>query len=125
MVVNLCLTLVLMRLFAPVGIALATTMAGWLNALALLALLIRRGHFQFDARAHRNLPRVAAAAFGMGVVLAALRIALAPVFTGHAMLQVASLALLVGVGIATFAALALGLGIADWRELLWRRRQPA
>jgi hypothetical protein len=33
--------------------------------------------------------------------------------------------LLVCVGIATFAALALGLGIADWRELLWRRRQPA
>jgi hypothetical protein len=41
------------------------------------------------------------------------------------MLQVVALALLVCVGIATFAALTLGLGIADWRELLWRRRQPA
>jgi len=55
-----------------------------------------------------------------------LRIALTPVLAGHAMLQVAALALLVCVGIATFAALALGLGIADWRDLLGRfRRQPA
>jgi putative peptidoglycan lipid II flippase len=125
MAVNLSLTLALMQFLAHVGIALATTMAGWLNALALLALLIRRGHFGFDERARRNLPRVGAAALGMGVVLAVLRIALTPVLAGHAMLQVAALALLVCVGIATFAALALGLGIADWRELLWRRRQPA
>jgi len=126
MVVNLCLTLALMRLLAHVGIALATTIAGWLNALALLALLIRRRHFQFDARAHRNLPRVAAAAIGMGVVLAALRIALAPILAGHAMLQLGALAALVCVGLAAFSALALGLGIADWRDLLGRRRrQPA
>src|SRR5215475_951964 len=48
MAVNLCLTVVLMQFLAHVGIALATTIAGWLNALALLALLIRRGHFGFD-----------------------------------------------------------------------------
>jgi len=126
MVLNLCLTLVLMRLLAHVGIALATTVAGWLNALALLALLIRRGHFRFDARAQRNLPRVAAAALGMGVVLAVLRAALAPMLAGHTMLQVGALAALVCAGLAAFGVLAFGLGIADWRDLLGRRRrQPA
>src|SRR6516164_941116 len=126
MAANLCLTLVLMQFLAHVGIALATTMAGWLNALALLALLIRRGQFGFDRRARRNLPRVGAAALAMGVVLAVLRIALAAVLTGHAMLQVVALALLVCVGIATFAVLALAMGIADWRGLLARlRRQVA
>jgi len=126
MAVNLCLTLVLMQFLAHVGIALATTMAGWLNALALLALLIRRGHFGFDGRAQRNLPRIGVAALGMGVVLAALRIALAPMLAGHTMLQVGALAMLVGAGFAAFGALALGLGIADWRDLLGRRRrQPA
>jgi len=36
------------------------------------------------------------------------------------------LAMLVCAGLVTFAALALGLGIADWRDLLGRlRRQPA
>jgi len=123
MVVNLLLTLVLMRFLAHVGIALATTMAGWLNALALLALLIRRGYFQFDGRAQRNLPRVGAAALGMGGVLAASRIALAPMLAGQTVLQVAALAMLVGAGFAAFAVLALGLGIAEWRDLLGRRRR--
>jgi putative peptidoglycan lipid II flippase len=92
----------------------------------LLALLIRRGHFAFDERARRTLPRVGAAALGMGVVLVGLRLALAPMLMGHTMLQVASLPLLVCAGLATFTALALVLGIADWRELLGRlRRQPA
>ena len=126
MAVNLCLTLVLMQLLAHVGIALATTVAGWLNALVLLALLIRRRHFGFDRRARRNLPRGGAAALAMGVVLAAMRVALAPMLAGHAMLQVGALAVLVGAGLATFAALALVLGIADWRDLMGRlRRQPA
>jgi putative peptidoglycan lipid II flippase len=126
MAVNLFLTLVLMRILAHVGIALATTVAGWLNALALLALLIRRGHFGFDGPAQRNLPRVAASALGMGVVLAVLRIALAPMIAGSPMVQAAGLAILVGAGFMSFGALALGLGVVDWRDLLGRRRrQPA
>ena len=39
-----------------------------------------------------------------------------------AILQVAALALLVCAGLATFAALALAFGIADWRDLLGRLR---
>ena len=126
MAINLGLTLILMRFLAHVGIALATTAAGWLNALMLLALLIRRRHFAFDRRTRRNLPRVGAAALGMGVVLGGLRVALAPMFAGPYMLQVAALIGLVGAGLAVFAALVLGLGIAEWRDLLGRlRRQPA
>jgi hypothetical protein len=92
----------------------------------LLALLIRHEHFGFDRRARRNLPRVGAAALGMGVVLAALRAAIAPMLAGHTILQVGALAVLVCAGLATFTLLALGLGIADWRDLMGRlRRQPA
>jgi putative peptidoglycan lipid II flippase len=126
MAVNLCLTLVLMHFLAHVGIALATTAAGWLNAMALLAILMRRGYFAFDRRAVRNLPLIAATAFAMGGVLTALRIALAPMLTGPALLQVVALAVLISAGLATFAMLVLGFGIADWRNLLGRlRRQPA
>jgi len=124
--VNLCLTLVLMQFLAHVGIALATTASGWINALTLLALLIRREHFNFDRRSRRNLPRIGAAALGMGAALVLLRIALAPVFAGPVMLQMGALAGLVCAGLAAFALLALALGIADWRDLLGRlRRQPA
>jgi len=126
MAVNLGLTIVLMQFLAHVGIALATTCAGWVNALSLLALLLRRGHFRLDRRARRNLPRVAVAALGMGVVLALLRMAAAPAFAEPLLARIAALAGLIGVGLATFALLALVLGIADWRDLLGRlRRQPA
>jgi putative peptidoglycan lipid II flippase len=126
MAANLCLTLVLMQFLAHVGIALATTIAGWVNAMTLLVLLIRRRHFRFDRRARRNLPRVAMAALGMGVVLALLRVTLAPALAGPPVASVGALAGLVCAGLAAFASLALALGIADWRDLLGRlRRLPA
>ena len=43
MAANLGLTLVLMQFLAHVGIALATTIAGWINALTLLLLLPKLG----------------------------------------------------------------------------------
>jgi len=126
MAVNLTLTLALMQFLAHVGIALATSCAGWINALTLLALLVRRRHFRYDARARRNLPRIVVAALGMGVVLALLRTALAPALAGSALIRIGALTGLCGAGLAAFAALALALGIADWRDLRSRlRRQPA
>jgi putative peptidoglycan lipid II flippase len=126
MATNLCLTLVLMQFLGHVGIALATTAAGWINALTLLALLMRRGHFRFDNRARRNLPRVGVAALGMGVILALLRVALVPALTGLPLLRLGALAGLVGAGLASFAVFVFALGIADWRGLLGRLRgQPA
>jgi len=123
---NLGLTVLLMQFLAHVGIALATTAAGWVNALTLLALLIRRGHFRFDQRARCNLPRVGMAAFGMGVILLVLRVALSPALAGPPIMRLGALAGLVGAGLASFAVLALAMGIADWRGLLARlRRQPA
>jgi putative peptidoglycan lipid II flippase len=124
--VNLGLTIVLMQFLAAVGIALATSCAGWLNALTLLALLARRGHFRLDRRARRNLPRVALAAFGMGAILALLRMAAAPAFVAPVLIRIAALAGLIGAGLAVFALLTLVLGIAEWRDLWGRlRRQPA
>jgi putative peptidoglycan lipid II flippase len=126
MAVNLMLTVVLMQFLAHVGIALATTIAGWSNALALATILARRGHFRLDGRARRALPRIAAAAFGMAVVLALLRLALDPLLAGTVMVRIAALAALIGAGLLAFAALALAFGVADWRELRGRlRRQPA
>jgi putative peptidoglycan lipid II flippase len=126
MAVNLGLTLVLMQFLAHVGIALATTCAGWINAVTLLTLLVRREHFRFDRRARRNLPRIGAAALGMGAVLMLLRMAAAPAFAGPLLVRIAALAGLVGAGLAAFAALALAFGVADWRNLWGRlRRQPA
>ncbi len=124
--VNLSLTLILMRPLAHVGIALATSAAGWVNALGLLALLVRRGQFRLDRRARRNLPRIGAAALGMGGALRLLLLAVSPALGGAAAWRIGVLAGLVIFGLAAFALAILALGVADWRLLLGReRRQPA
>jgi putative peptidoglycan lipid II flippase len=128
MLVNVSLTLLLgLGLgLAHVGVALALTTAGWVNALLLMALLRRRGHFALDARSQRSLPRILAAALGMGVLLLLLERLLAPGLGGPLALRCLALALLVTGGLAGFAALTFVFGAADWREVKRRlRRQTA
>ena len=126
MAANVVLTLGLSIPFAHVGNAIATSAAGWINAMLLLTLLHRRGHFAFDARSRRTLPRIAAAALGMGVVVAVVERLLTPYFTQVPWLRLAALGGLVGSGLAAFALLALLLGAADLGDLKRRfRRQPA
>jgi putative peptidoglycan lipid II flippase len=126
---NLLLTLVLMQFLAHVGVAIALSVSGWMQALALLWLLSRHGHFRLDTRARGNIPRIALASIAMGAAVLALRMALAPALGGVAMLRLGALAALIAAGIVVFGALVLLLGVTDWRELrsqLTRSRsQPA
>lgn len=120
MAVNVALTLGLGLLLAQTGIALALSVAGWINALLLIAVLGKRGHFAADRRLRRALPRILLAAFGMGALLLLLKHLLAAAFYGHFVLKLAALAALIGGGLAGFALLALAFGVADIAEL--RRR---
>ena len=63
-----------MQFLAHVGVAIALSAAGWLQAAILMVLLARRGDFRFDRRARANLPRIAAATIGMAAVLVGLRV---------------------------------------------------
>jgi len=126
MAVNLGLTLALMPVLAHVGIAIALSVAGWMQALTLLLLLARQGYFRFDQRARRSLPRIALAAFGMGIALIALRVALTPALGDAAVTRLAALFGLIGAGAAIFAGLIVMLGVTGWHELRRQfRRQPA
>jgi putative peptidoglycan lipid II flippase len=118
-VTNLALTLTLgLALpFAWVGVACATSAAGWVNALLLLWLLHRRAHFRLDARSRSRIPRILAAALLMGVALVALRLPLAPAFGEGLAVRLGALAALIAVGLAVFAGFALLLGAAAWGEL--------
>jgi putative peptidoglycan lipid II flippase len=115
-------TLGLLTPLAQVGIAMATSAAGWVNALLLIYVLGRRGHFVLDARARRSLPRMAGAAIGMGAALLLLERFLAHAFAGGLAARLGALALLVATGLAAFAALALVLGVAPWGEVKRRLR---
>ena len=126
MVLNLVLTVGLMQALGHVGVALALSGSGWMQALTLLVLLRRHGHLRLDRRVARNMPRIAAATLGMGAMLWGLCHALAPALAGPPILKLAALAGLIAAGAIVFAALILALGVTDWRELRGQlRRQPA
>ena len=60
------------------GIAIATAVGGWLNAILLWRGLVLRGHFALDTRCRTGLPRIVLAAGAMGGALVILADMLAP-----------------------------------------------
>ena len=122
--VNVALNLALMGPMGHVGIALATTLAGWLNIGLLAWGLARRGFLRPDARLRRRLPRMIAASAGMAVLLWGLALCLeTPLETAG--LRIPALAALVLAGLAGYGALAAvsgGLPPSELRALLRRRR---
>jgi len=124
LVVNVGLNLALMGPLAHVGIALATTLAGWLNVGLLAAGLARRGFLKPDRRLRRRLPRMIAASAGMAGVLWALAFALEMALQ-TASLRIGALAALVAAGLVTYGALAIVSGVVSVGELrvLVARRQ--
>jgi putative peptidoglycan lipid II flippase len=70
---NICLKLVLTRPFAQSGIAFATSLGAWTNALVLGFLLWRRGQFKLEREFLLRLGKVCLAALVMSVVLLVLK----------------------------------------------------
>jgi len=72
-VLNLVLALILFfGGLGFLGLAIATSAAGWLNALLLGVTLLRQNHLRFDARLVQRLPRLALAAVIMGACVYAI-----------------------------------------------------
>ena len=124
-VANILLALALFWQIGHVGLALATSLAAWLQAGLLAHSLRRRGHLALDARLRGRLPRILFASLAMGALLWAGQRWLIAWFDGGLPLQVAGLALLVGGGLAVYGGLALALGAAtraDLKGIVSRRR---
>lgn len=123
---DVALSLALFPRYEHVGVALAASAAGWLNAGLLLALLIRRGHYRPDARLVRRVAMILLASFAMGAALGAGHAALAHVFAqGSTLARVAALAALCLGGLALYAALGHALGGFDLKAMraALRRRE--
>jgi len=69
LLLNLVLNLILMGPFLHLGIAAATAISAWSNALILAFVLSRRGHLKLDLRNLKRLPRMVAASFIMGFLI--------------------------------------------------------
>jgi putative peptidoglycan lipid II flippase len=70
-VVNIAASLVLSHWFGHVGIAMATSIAAWVNAGLLGVTLSRRGFFAMDERLKTRMPRIVASGLVMGGLLLA------------------------------------------------------
>lgn len=131
MAVNVAGSLALFFLFLRiglqpfVGIALATSLAGWVNALMLWWALRTKGEFEADARLSRNLPLIALASAAMGATLLGLLPWLGPYLetSRGAAIQAAGLAALIAAGSVVFGVLVLATGVMSLGQLgrLFRR----
>jgi putative peptidoglycan lipid II flippase len=115
-----------MGLMPHLGIAVATTLGGWLNALLLWQGLKRRGHFSLDPQTTRSLPRIVLAALAMGGALVILADLLGPWLGPGTPLHhsAPALGVLVVSGATIYFAVAAGLGVisrAMLRAALKRR----
>lgn len=95
------------------GIAIATTLGGWLNAYLLWSTLRRQGHFVADVRLKRNLPLIGFASVAMACVLFILARYLAPYLQTDQSFHVeaTALAALITAGFAVYAVMILATGV--------------
>ncbi len=112
--------IVLFPAFGIAGIAAAVASAGWVGALLLGAILIRRRWLQPDRDLRRRLSRIALATLAMGIAVAGLQalIAVLPQAGASQGMRIGSMALLVASGLGVYLAALQLLGIGRLTELL-------
>jgi len=108
------------------GIAVATTLGGWLNAALLYHTLVARGHYVADARLGRVLPMILLASALMGVALWLTADWLDPwlMATQGVLTRGTALAILVGIGLLVYALAILATGALGLRQLRGFLRRP-
>jgi putative peptidoglycan lipid II flippase len=123
---NIALNLWVVRQYGIVGLAAATACSATLNCLLLYAMLHRRGWFRFTLPLAGRVARQLMATAAMAAVLWWLMPHLEAYYGGTWLERIWSLAALVLVGLAVFAAGAFATGAVDKSVLaqLRRRRQP-
>jgi len=117
---NIALSLALFFVIGHVGIAIATSLSGWLNAALLGSTLYRRGQFTLDAQGRRRLPPIILSSLVMGAALWGAAYGLEP-YTRAAMgtpVQAGALALLIGWGLCVYALVAHLTGATHIGRLL-------
>ncbi len=110
MAANVILSLALIWSLAHVGLALATTLAAWLNVALLGTRLVRRKLLVPDRRLRSRLVRMLAASAGMGGLLWVVDGRLMPAGTLANGMEIAVAAALVALGLASYGALAVLFG---------------
>lgn len=102
-----------MGIMPHLGIAIATTLGGWLNAGLLWAALVRHGHFVTDERLKKSLPLILLSSLVMGAALwlGAWLLSWAFVPDQAVLVRIAALAGLILGGMAVYGTMILLTGV--------------
>lgn len=120
MAANVLLSIMLFTTIGATGIAIATTLAGWINVALLLTKLREREGFSFDSVFRRRFLGILAASALMGVVLFGLLRVLNPWFdpANGLLAQALAMSVLVGAGLLAYLGAAHLFGAANFRHLI-------
>lgn len=106
---NLILNLILMFPLRHVGMALATSLAGWLNVALMAVTLMRRGWFVPSKGLRGQIARITACSLVMALALLACKDFILPYLQSHEVVRFTALCMLVGGGLMVYLAGALAL----------------
>jgi len=125
--INIVCSLLLFPTLQHVGIAIATSVAAWANAVLLAIWLHRRGHFSLPRADWIKHGLIIVCSVVMALVLWGLSIPLAPFFTAHAhlVLQLIALGALCAIGAVVYFVLVHVTGAQPLGMLLKRLRRGA
>ena len=104
--------------YGHVGLAAATSLAGWLNAILLMITLRRRGGLDIDARVRSRLPRVLAASIVMALAIAGMASQAAAITALALGSQLFALVLVSGAGLGVFGLASIATGALRPSEVL-------
>ncbi len=110
------------------GLALATSVAAWVNVICLTHLLLKNDSFDPDTRLLSRLPRIILASAAMAVILIGLVPVLTPMLSGNFLKDFLVLIGVTGAGFVIYAAAAALLrafNMNDIRDALRRRPPPS
>ena len=113
--VNIAGSLALFPFFGHVGIAIATSLAGWVNAGLLFFTLRHRDQWRWSTTVRRRLPLIVLASVIMGAVLHAATLLAAPAFAPGTEITVRGLVLaaIIAIGLIVFFGTAQVIGATD------------
>jgi putative peptidoglycan lipid II flippase len=123
-VINLALNLLLMVPFKWVGMAMATTIAGWVNVALMTHVLLRRRWLTANPELLTQIVKILIITNIMGVVVYFAADRMEPWFAGHDILRFAALIAVTLIGIGTYAVAATACNCLNIRThgLKWKRR---
>lgn len=124
--VNLALNLILMFPFRHVGMAMATSIAAWVNVSMMVTALVRRGWMSIGMYMLKDIFVITLMSAIMVAAAYALAQWLAPWFHGHEIERFAALVAVVTGGVAVYAAFAFACDSMGMRShLLKRGKRPS